>query len=179
MSKTRVPLPMRPGAPERHGHERRREGVRQIFLAFEPLTLRRRTWTRRQKRAVDFAEVVRNLPAAFPKAERVRLVVDDVNTHHGSNFHERFEPAAARALCERVEFVRTPRHCSWLNMAEIELSVLSRQWLCRRLGAADPLRAEVAAWTAARNAAAAKVRWQFAAKDASVKLHKVYPSLSG
>ncbi len=179
VSETRVPLPMRPGAPERYDHEYRREGVRQIFLAFEPLSNRRWTWTRPQKRAVDFAEIVQELLTAFPKAERLRLVVDNLNTHHGGSFYERFGPPAARALCERVEFVHTPKHGSWLNMAEIELSVLSRQCLCRRLGTADLLHAEVAAWTATRNAAAATVCWQFTAKDARVKLHKLYPSLSG
>ena len=185
VSETRVPLPMRPGTPEhagtpeRYDHEYRREGVRQVFLAFEPLTNRRWTWTRPQKRAVDFAEVVQELLAAFPEAQRVRLVVDNLNTHHGGSFYERFGPAAARAMCERVEFVHTPKHGSWLNMAEIELSVLSRQCLSRRLGDADRLHAEVAAWTAARNAADATVHWRFTAKNARVKLHKLYPSVSG
>ena len=184
VSETRVPLPTQPADPQRGGtplrcdHEYQREGVSRIFPAFEPLADRRRTRVRQRKTARDFAEVVRDLLEDYPKAERIRLVVDNPNTHHGGSFYQRFDPATARAMCERVEFVDTPEHGSWLNAAEIEPSVLSRQCLNRRIADADRLQREVAAWTTARNQAAATVHWQFTTDNARIKLHNPYPSIS-
>ena len=151
-------------------------GAARPFLASEPLTNRRRTWVRGRTAAVDFAEVVRELAERFPQAERTRPVCDDLDTHGGGSFYTRFPPAEARAPRERTESVHTPQRGPWLNMAEIGLSLSGRQRLSRRIGDADALRGEVAAWTAARDAAGGTVNRQFAAEDARVKLRSLYPS---
>ena len=181
---TRVPQPTRPadeqhgGTPQRDDHGYRREGVSRIFPAFEPLRNHRRTWVRERETAKDFAEVVRDLSDDYPNAGRVRPVVGNLNTHHGGSFHERFEPAVARAVGERVEFIYTPEHGSRLNTAGIELGVLSRQCLNRRVEDADTLHREVTAWATARDEAAATAHWRFTTGKARIKLHNLYPSIS-
>jgi hypothetical protein len=174
----RPPLPVAPGRPARIDYEYVRHGVRNLFLAVEPL----RGWrqvtvtTRRTKR--DWAHFMRGLAdITYPTAERIIVVLDNLNTHRPASFYETFPPAEARRLTRRFEFHYTPVHGSWLNIAEIEFSVLSRQCLDTRLPDQETLAGEVAAWTAARNAATVRVDWHFTTADARIKLQRLYPSL--
>ena len=175
----RAPLPMRPGADVRQDHEYVRGGLCCTFLAFEPLAAWRRAWVRPQRRRLEFAEVVRELcDDVYAEAETVRIVCDNLNTHTAAAFYERYPAAEARRLAERVEFVYTPVHGSWLNVVECEFSALVRQCLGhRRLGEIGALRGEVEAWVGARNAAGSTVEWQFTTADARIKLRRLYPSL--
>ena len=170
--------PMRPGSVERLDYEYKRQGSCSLFVAFEPLQGWRQTWVRRQRRKVDFAAIIRELAEVhYPEAERLLLVCDNLNTHNGSSFYEAFEPEEARRLARRVEFVYTPEHGSWLNMAEIELSALARQCLGRRLASMERLAQELAAWTAARNTQGASVAWRFTTGAARNRLRTLYPSI--
>ncbi len=175
----RAPLPMRPGTDARQDHEYTRGGLCCAMLAFEPLTARRQVWVLPRRRRVEFAAVVRQLcDEVYAEAETVRLVCDQLNTHGAAAFYEAFEPAEARRLADRVEFVHTPVHGSWLNVVECEFSALVRQCLGRRrLGSIEALRREAEAWVKARNAEGATVAWQFTTDDARVKLRRLYPSL--
>jgi DDE superfamily endonuclease len=175
---TRTPLPAGPGRPERVDYEYERNGTVNLFLTFEPLAGRRRVTVTDRRTKVDFAHVIRHLlDEQYPRAERVVLVMDNLNTHKLSSLYEAFPPAEARRLIGRLEVHHTPKHGSWLNMAETELSVLSGQCLDRRIGQPDELRAEVAAWEATRNAAKCRVDWQFTTADARVRLKRLYPSI--
>ena len=175
----RRPLPMRPGADQRQDHEYVRGGLCCAFLAFEPLAAWRKAWVRPQRRRLEFAEVVRELcDEVYPDAAQVRIVCDNLNTHTPAAFYERYSAADARQLAERVEFVYTPVHGSWLNVVECEFSALVRQCIGhRRLGEIGVLRREVEAWVEARNAAGATVEWQFTTADARIKLRRLYPSV--
>ena len=175
---TRTPLPARPGQPERVDYEYERNGTVNLFMTFEPLAGRRRVTVTDRRTKVDFAHVLRELlDVQYPQADRVVLVMDNLNTHRLSSLYEAFAPAEARRLIGRLEVPHTPKHGSWLNMAETELSVLGGQCLDRRIGEKDDLRAEVAAWERARNAAKCRVDWQFTTADARVKLKRLYPSI--
>lgn len=171
-------LPMRPGFDAKQDHEYVRGGLCCLMMAFEPLRAWRRVWVRAQRRRVEFADVVRELcEQVYPEAERIRLVCDNLNTHSAASFYERYEPAVARRLAERVEFVHTPVHGSWLNVVECELSVLVRQCLGhRRLGQIEVLRRESEAWVGSRNEAGATIEWHFTTEDARRKLTRLYPS---
>lgn len=172
-------LPMRPGAEARQDHEYVRGGLCCTFLAFEPLAAWRRAWVRPQRRRLEFAEVVRALcDEVYPEADVVRIVCDNLNTHTAAAFYERYPAAEARRLAERVEFVYTPVHGSWLNVVECEFSAMVRQCLAhRRLGQIDVLASEVGAWVEARNDEGATVAWQFTTADARIKLRGLYPSV--
>jgi hypothetical protein len=147
-------------------------------MTFDPLTGQRHVTVTAQRTAVDFARVVRDLlEVRYPHAEGVVLVMDNLNTHKPAALYKAFEPALARRLIERLEIHHTPKHGSWLNIAEIELSVLSRQCLDRRLPDADTLTGEVAAWERARNAIARPVDWRFTTPDARIKLKHLYPAI--
>ena len=149
-----------------------------LFMAFEPLAGRRHVEATERKTATDFARFLRVVSDELhPDAEKVVLVCDNLNTHGPASLYEAFEPAAARRLAGRFEWHYTPKHGSWLNAAEMELSALARQCLDRRIPDLGALRREVAAWQRARNAAAVKVDWQFTAADARVKLKKLYPTV--
>lgn len=180
----REPLPMRPGADAKRDHEYVREGSCCVLMAFEPLrpteagTGCRQAWTLPQRRRVDFAECVRQLcDEVYPDAERVRLVCDNLNTHTAASFYEAFAPAEAKRLADRVEFVYTPVHGSWLNVVEIEFSVLTRQCLRRRIGTLGEMAAEVLAWVELRNAEGSTVKWRFTTEGARVKLRRLYPTV--
>lgn len=172
-------LPMRVGADARQDHEYVRGGLCCALMAFEPLRAWRRVWVLPQRRRLEFAEVVRALcEEVYPEAERVRIVCDNLNTHSAAAFYERYSPDEARRLAERVEFVYTPVHGSWLNVVECEFSALVRQCLGhRRLGQIEVLRREMEAWVAARNERGATVQWQMTTEDARIKLARLYPSL--
>ena len=178
VAETRIPIPAEPGQPERVDYEYERCGTANLFLTGEPLAGHRHVTVTEQRTAVDFAKEVRDLlEVRYPHAEKVVLVMDNLNTHKPAALYEAFEPAVARALLERLEIHHTPKHGSWLNMAEIELSVLSRQCLDRRIPDLETLTREVAAWERARNADPRPVNWRFTTPDARIKLKRLYPSI--
>jgi hypothetical protein len=172
------PLPAQPGRPERFDYEYVRNGTANLFMVSEPLLGWRAVQVTERRTARDFAEVLRWLAEdVHPEAERIVLVLDNLNTHKLASLYEAFEPERAWRIAERFEVHHTPKHGSWLNVAEIELSVLARQCLERRIGSAEELRREVAAWEGERNGRAVEVRWRFTTADARIKLHRLYPSL--
>ena len=174
----REPLPARPGSPAKQDHEYQRGGMANLFMAFEPLAGRRHVEVTERKTAADFARLLRAVSdELYPEAERIVLVCDNLNTHGPSSLYEAFEPAEARRLAARFEWHYTPKHASWLNVAEMELSALARQCLDRRIPDLEALRREVGAWEEKRNAAVVKVDWQFTTADARVKLKKLYPTI--
>jgi hypothetical protein len=174
----RAPLPVRPGTPRREDYEYERQGMANLFMVFEPLAGTRRVEVTQRKTNQDFARLIQRLVDQwYPEAEKIVLVLDNLSTHSPAALYETFAPAEARRLVEKLEIHYTPKHGSWLNVAEMELSVLARQCLDRRIADLDALRREVAAWVAARNAAVVKVDWQFTTADARVKLKRLYPSI--
>ncbi|ODT97789.1 MAG: hypothetical protein ABS79_06960 [Planctomycetes bacterium SCN 63-9] len=174
----RPPLPVRPASPAKEDYEYVRHGMANLFMAFEPLTGKRRVEVTERKTKADFARLLKRIAEEwYADAERGTLVVDNLSMHKPAVLYEVFEPAEARRLLGRLEFVYTPKHGSWLNAAECELSVLSRQCLDRRIPDMDALQREVATWEADRNAAAVKVDWQFTTAGARIKLKRLYPVL--
>lgn len=173
------PLPGAPGRPERHDHDYERHGTANVLMAFEPLTGWREVSVTERRRGREFAEAVRRLVEEdYQEAERIRLVCDNLSTHSAAAFYETFPPEEARRLARKVEFRYTPVHGSWLNMVEVELSVLVRQCLGkRRLAYIETLRREARAWAEERNRLGASVDWRFTTTDARVKLRKLYPSI--
>jgi hypothetical protein len=172
------PLPPEPGRPERFDYEYVRNGTANLFMLSEPLAGWRHVMVTERRTAKDFAEAVRWLAEdVYPDADRVVLVMDNLNTHKLASLYEAFEPEQARRIAERIEVHHTPKHGSWLNVAEIELSVLARQCLDRRIPDRATLAREVAAWAAERNAALAGAIWRFTAADARIRLKKLYPTI--
>jgi hypothetical protein len=178
IGETRKPLPLRPGMVERYDHEYVRNGVASLFLACEPLAGWRHVAVTEHRGRVDWAGFIRSLlDGRYAQAERVVLVMDQLNTHALASLYETFPPDDAKRLAERIELHHTPKHGSWLNIAEIELSALGRQCLARRIAHQDSLRRKVEQWEQQRNAAVTKVDWQFTTAQARVKLRSLYPSL--
>ena len=175
----REPLPVGAGRPERRDHEYERRGMAHLFVAFEPLAGWRGVEVRERRRGREFAEFVRHLAEdLYPDAEKIRLVVDNLNIHTPASFYELFDAERARELSRRIEFCYTPVHGSWLNMAEIEISVLVRQCLGgRRIPEAETLGREARAWCEERNRKGASVDWRFRTADARTKLRRLYPSI--
>jgi hypothetical protein len=172
------PLPPEPGHPERFDYEYVRNGTANLFMISEPLLGWRAVQVTDRRTATDFAEVLRWLVEdVHAEADKVVLVTDNLNTHKPASLYEAFPPEQARRLAAKIEWHYTPKHGSWLDMAEIELSVLSRQCLHRRIATRAELEAEVAAWEAERNERAVEVKWRFTTADARIKLHRLYPSL--
>ncbi len=177
VSEVRLPLPMEPGQPERFDYEYRREGTCNLFFWFQPLAARRHVEVTDRRTAHDFAHQMKALvDLHFPEADVIRLVVDNLNTHTPAALYEAFEPAEARRIASKLEFHYTPKHGSWLNMAEVELSILSRQCLDRRLPDQASVRRETVAWERDRNERRATVDWRFKTTDARLKLKRLYPS---
>ena len=175
---TREPLPMQPGKPQRQDYEYERGGVANLFLFSEPLAGKRWVNVTQRRTKLDWAEQIRQLvDERHPDAERIVLVMDNLNTHSPASLYEAFPPAEAKRLADKLEIHYTPKHGSWLNMAEIELSVLSRQCLDRRVPDFETLQAEVAAWQQRRNNEGCKIDWRFTTDDARIKLKRLYPSL--
>lgn len=174
---TRLPWPASPGQAARFDYEYERCGVANVFLAVEPLAGRRWVQVTQRKTKRDWARFVETIAARYPAAEKITLVMDNLNTHTAASLYESFSPARAKALWDRFDFVYTPKHGSWLNMAEIELSVLVRQCLDRRIDNLEEMSAEVHAWQEQRNNADATIDWQFTSDDARIKLKRLYPTL--
>ena len=176
LGEVRPPQPPAPGRPARHDPEYARGGVANLFLATEPLRGWRTVLVSDQRTRLDCARCVQELvDVHYPTAGKIVLVLDQLNTHTPASLSAAFPPAEAKRLADRLEFHHTPKHGSWLNMAEIELSVLERQCLRRRIEDRAALEREAAAWTARRNAAVATIDWQFTTADARVKLKHLYP----
>ena len=176
IGETRTPVPAAPGREAREDYEYRRCGTCTVFMATEPLAGWRLTKVTERRTRKDWARFLHDIAGRYPDATRITLVMDNLNTHRPGALYETFQPAWAKALWDRFEFVFTPKHGSWLNVAEVELNVMIRQSLNRRIDSIDTLRTEVAAWQAARDRIQAKVNWQFTTDDARVKLKRLYPT---
>lgn len=178
VAETRRALPPLPGEPERYDYEYERHGTANIFMFTEPLGGWRHVSVTERHTKVDWALQVRELlDVRYPKASKVTLVSDNLNTHEYASLYEAFEPAEAHRLRTRLELVHTPKHGSWLNIAEIELNVLARQCFSQMIGDQATLREQVAAWESDRNAKQKGVDWQFTTADARVKLKRLYPKI--
>ena len=178
IAETRVPIAAKPGQPGRHDYEYRRNGTANLFMMFAPLEGWRHVKVTDRHTALDYAQVLKELSDThFPGSEKIVLVQDNLNTHKPASLYEAFPPAEARRLVERFEWHYTPKHGSWLDMAESELGVLSSQCLDRRIHDQQMLKEEVEAWEAERNRKHAKADWQFTTADARVKLKRLYPAL--
>jgi hypothetical protein len=178
ISETRIPIKAKPGQPARHDYEYERNGTANLFMMFAPLEGWRHVEVTDRHTAVDFAHMLRDLSDThFPGAKKIVLMEDNLSTHKPASLYEAFPAAEARRLVERFEWHYTPKHGSWLNMAESELSVLSGQCLDRRIPDKQTLTEEVAAWERARNKKHVKADWQFTTADARVKLKRLYPAM--
>jgi hypothetical protein len=174
----RPPLPVAPGQPARVDSEYERHGTAAMFMVCEPLAGRRHVRVRDRRTAVDWAHVVKEVvDELYPAAERIVLVMDNLNTHTPASLYEAFPPAEAKRLADKLEIHYTPKHGSWLNMAELELSVLARQCLEDRFATAAALTTAVAAWEHARNGAQTTINWRFTTADARIKLKHLYPAI--
>lgn len=178
IKEVRKSLPIRPGFEKRVDYEYSRSGVCNIFMVNEPLAGKRFTKVTNQRTKNDWALLVRFIcDKLYPAAEIITLVMDNLASHSAAALYETFEPAEAKRIWDRLEFVYTPKHGSWLNMAEIELNVLTKQCLNRRIDNIKTVREEVKAWQNHRNNKDIRIKWQFTTKDARVKLHRLYPSI--
>ncbi len=178
IEETRLSVPMRPGQEARVDYEYIRQGVVNIFMANEPLKGKRFIAVTEFKTKKDWANFIKYIAdKKYPKAKRITLVMDNYNTHNASALYETFKPVEAKRIWDRFEFIYTPKHGSWLNMAEIELHVLNRQCLSRHISNMKKIKEEVEAWQRGRNNNNNKINWQFTNKKARVKLKKLYPSI--
>ena len=178
IQEVRAPLPVEPGQPRRYDSHYRRQGVANLFIATEPLAGKRRLEVTDRRTRVDFARFVKRLvDEDYPHAQRITLVLDNLNTHEIASLYHAFEPAEARRIARKLELHPTPPHGSWLNVAEVELSVLERQCLDRRIGDRSTLEREVAAWQQQRNRQKASIDWQFTTAEARIKLRRLYPPI--
>jgi hypothetical protein len=177
IGEVREPLPAKPGQVAKYDSEYERRGTANVFMAVEPLAGKRTTQVTERRTRVDWARFVQLLlMTVYPRAQKVVLVMDNLNTHSIASLYEAFAPEVARALAGRLEIHYTPKHGSWLNMAETELSVLSRQCLDRRIDDRDEMAREIEVWQTARNAANVTIDWRFETADARIKLKRLYPS---
>jgi hypothetical protein len=180
VAEKRISVPAEPGQLERYDYEYKRNGVRNLFLFFSPLASWRHVKVTKQRTHLEWAHCMKDLvDVHFPEAIRIRVIQDNLNTHNPAFLYQVFHPAEAKRIIDKLEFHFTPKHGSWLNMAETEFSVLSRQCLDRRIGDETTLIQEITAWEDRRNKAEATVNWQFTTNDARIKLKKLYPSFEG
>jgi len=171
--------PAKPGSPELVDYEYRRCGVADIFMAFEPLAAKRVTKVTENRKAVDFAEFIRELvDVHYAHAEKIILVMDNLNIHSTASLYKAFEPVEARRIAEKLEIHHTPVHASWLNMAEVEIGILSRQCLAESMISVEEMRRNVSAWQCRRDAACGTVNWRFTTNDARIKLKRLYPIIA-
>ena len=179
IAETRVSLPASPGQPARYDYEYKRCGVCNIFLACEPLAGKRMVTITERKTKRDWACFLERIAGQYESAEEITLVMDNLGTHTPGSLYEMFPPDKAKELWDRFKFVYTPKHGSWLNVAEIELNVLTGQCLNRRIDDIAVVRKEAQAWQEFRNNKNAKVNWQFTTEDARIKLSRLYPTIDG
>jgi transposase len=177
IKETRTPIPAAAGRLERYDYEYERCGVFTVFMANEPLAGKRMTKVSERKTKSDWAAFIRRLEGEYPHAEKIALVMDNLSTHKAGSLYEAFSPEEAKRIMDRFEFVYTPKHGSWLNMAEIELNVMISQCLNRRMDSLAQVEKAVSAWQRRRDNLKAKVNWHFTTEDARVKLHRLYPTL--
>ena len=177
IKETRLPIASSPGSMAKYDYEYERCGVCNIFLASEPLAARRFVKIRARKTKKDWANFIENIANEYSNAQKITLVMDNLNTHKPGSLYEIFAPEKAKKLWDRFHFVYTPKHGSWLNMAEIELNVLNGQCLNRRIDKLSTVIKECNAWQKRRNNMNAKINWQFTTKDARIKLKRLYPTL--
>lgn len=179
VKETVTPLPAQPGQPERIDYEYERNGTANLFMLGEPITGWRHVEVTQQRTAVDYAHLLKALVDNFcPEAIQITVVQDNLNTHSPASLYKAFEPSEAQRILDKLEFCHTPKHGSWLNMAEIELSVLSRQCLERRIPDFKTLQQEVAAWQSQRNEQDTWIDWRFTTQDARIKLRRLYPLIN-
>lgn len=177
IGETKTPIPATQGQLAKYDYEYKRCGVCNIFMACEPLSGKRMVKITKRKTKKDWSYFLENIATQYENAEIITLVMDNLNTHTPGSFYETFQPNKAKALWDRFEFVYTPKHGSWLNMAEIELNVLTGQCLNRRIDNIEDVRKETEAWQEFRNNKNSKVNWQFTAEDARIKLLRLYPTI--
>ena len=178
VKETRVPRPAAPGAVSAYDYEYERNGVSSLFMLFAPLDGWRRVEVKERRTKADWAHVIQRLvDEDYPDRDRIVLVMDNLNTHKLSSLYEAFKPPEARRIAERLEIHYTPKHGSWLNMAEIEIGVLARQCLERRIPDKETLRGEVETWHKSRNRDVVRVNWRFTTEDARIRLRSLYPSI--
>lgn len=177
IGEVKTPIAAKPGSPVKYDYEYKRNGVCNIFMACEPLAGKRLVKVTEKKTKIDWAYFLEEIAEHYPDAERVTLVMDNLNTHTPGSLYEAFQPAKAKQLWDRYDFVFTPKHGSWLNMAEIELNVITGQCLNRRIDNIEEVRKEAAAWQQYRNNKDSKVNWRFTTDDARIKLARLYPSI--
>lgn len=179
VKETLVPIPAERGQPERVDYEYERNGTANLFMVSEPMVGWRRVDVTKQRTALDYAHLLKTLvDVDYAQADKVIVIADNLNTHSPASLYKAFEPTEAQRILSRLEFCHTPKHGSWLNMAEIELSILSRQCLDRRIPDMDVLKREVAAWQDNRNHEETWIDWRFTTADARVKLKRLYPSIN-
>jgi hypothetical protein len=176
IGETKTPIEAKPGSVEKYDYEYVRNGVCNIFMSNEPLAGKRYVKVTERKTQKDWAIFLEEISGQYPDAEKITLVMDNYDTHKAGALYETFPAEKAKAIWDRFEFVYTPRHGSWLNMAEIELNVLMGQCLCGRIPDIDKIKTEVKAWQEARNNKNAKINWQFTTQDARIKLRRLYPT---
>lgn len=178
IGETRTPIPAEPGQPERYDYEYVRNGVANLFMFFEPLSGWRQVTVTERRTMIDWAQAIRDLvDVQYPEADQIVLVMDNLNTHALGSLYEAFPPEEAFRLAQKLEIHYTPKHGSWLNMAESELSILSRQCLNQRIPDPEQLRREVTAWQEERNRAKTSMHWRFQTDEARIRLARLYPSL--
>jgi hypothetical protein len=179
IAETRQPLPSKPGQPQRFDYEYQRKGTANLFVFFQPSLGWRHVRVTDRRTKIDFADCMRYLvDDLFPEAERIVIVLDNLNTHSPASLYEAFQPREAKRILDRLEFHYTPKHGSWLNMVEIEIGVLSEQCLDRRISHKHIIESEIAAWERSRNQQRATVNWRFSTADARLKLKRLYPLIS-
>lgn len=176
IEETRVPIAVKPGEPKKVDYEYRRNGVVDLFMIFEPLAGQRHVMITDSRKRTDFANCIQMIEDEYyPNCEKIVLVMDNLNTHSIASLYTAFPPKKARRLAEKLEIHYTPKHASWLDMAEIEIGIMSRQCLSDYLANKDKIEAEVLAWCTKRNSNNSKVDWQFTTSDARIKLKRLYP----
>jgi len=173
----RKKIAAKPGVREKYDTEYERNGVSNLFMFFEPLTGQREVRVTERRTAIDWAKQIRQLVESYPNAERIILVMDNLNTHAAASLYKAYQPEEAQRLLNKLEIHYTPKHGSWLNMAEIEFSILSRQCLAQRIPDRETLQREVSAWTHQRNQHSKPMQWRFTTQDARIKLKHLYPSI--
>ena len=179
VKETTIPIPAQPGQPQRIDYEYERNGTANLFMVCEPITGWRHVEVTQRRTAIDYAHLLKALVDVFcPEAIQITVVQDNLNTHSPASLYKAFEPGEARRILDKLEFCHTPKHGSWLNMAEIELSVLSRQCLDRRIPDFESLEQQVTAWQSQRNEEETWIDWRFTTQDARIKLHRLYPSIN-